>query len=776
MVPRGAESIWVVALSLCLGAPAAPQSATVWIKDTASDTSGWPFGFPHVPQPASENEVCKIDGSETSDLDTAFDATMREKANPHTTVHLGPGLFKTRGAVGNTYAQSYRPGFRLQTDSRLIGSGKRGHANGGTTLLLAACNDHYGGLVVGANQFDYWDDSWGFRDTTASDIWVTDLEIDCNGPELTKVPGSDPPRFDPRGPWNIQGVQLWGTGGCHIERVHVKRAVSADNVPPIVENFILCINSPPGISVGNVIKDCSVTEFHNPTGFGGCSAISMNRWDEGAGSIQGIISGCEVVLNGERGWGFGGEFAYNASTAWGLVITNCTSRGAQRGFNDDTFPNYCLSMAGNYFEMPPGISYGIALFKANYWSRFHQNTIVLKSAWSSGIILDKAASGFNNTLIDHNTFIVTGKAWTGVSWPFNLNDGLLPELIPAHVHLQNNQILNDGPSARIVNLVPPQVGYMAGNKVNGTEALWPVPQPNPGWTYSPMWADLLNDGTLDVVLQDPAQRIFSYSVAGETVQTPIVLVPSRALQGGWQVVGAGDINVDGQTDLFLNHAEFGLGYWLMQGNVCVQAGAITSQGQPCILSGTWGVAGVADFNRDGKPDLLLQDEEGRLGVWRLHGTEVQDTVLLQRNRLTGLSFRDSGNWADDAGTWRAAATGDFNGDGHADILFQYDLETNARTDGQLAVWFMEGIRVTRTAVLDPVRPADRRDRVVAAGPFSRSGAVDILFQRKERRGAWGGSLTLWAMDPRNGVRLAKAAPINPGISRSFGSRNVVGPP
>src|SRR4051812_2873005 len=125
----------VIALSLALigGAVAQAAVATVWIKDTAHDTSTWPVGFPQIPQPASESDVDRINGSGASSLDTDFDALMRRKANRDTTVYLGPGLFMTRGSIGNTQPQSYSPGFRLQDHSRLIGSGKGGSTTNGTT-------------------------------------------------------------------------------------------------------------------------------------------------------------------------------------------------------------------------------------------------------------------------------------------------------------------------------------------------------------------------------------------------------------------------------------------------------------------------------------------------------------------------------------------------------------------------------------------------------------------------------------------------------------------
>jgi hypothetical protein len=270
-------------------------------------------------------------------------------------------------------------------------------------------------------------------------------------------------------------------------------------------------------------------------------------------------------------------------------------------------------------------------------------------------------------------------------------------------------------------------------------------------------------------MQDPDENIYAYSLAGSSPQMPTVTKPNRALQDGWSVVGAGDLNVDGQTDLILNHADYGLGYWLLSGSTCTEVGPITYKGEPCVLGGTWKVVAVADFNADGQPDLLLQDENTYLGVWYLNGTEITNMALLSRTSANGPSG------AADNGKWRAVGTGDFDGNGTTDILFQYDNESSLQTDGQLAVWFLDGVTVAGTAMLDPVRQADPKNRVAATGDFNRAGAVDIIFQHKDPRQGWGGALTLWSMDPQNRVRRKTETPVASNGSVQIGSRNVLGP-
>ena len=83
----------------------------------------------------------------------------------------------------------------------------------------------------------------------------------------------------------------------------------------------------------------------------------------------------------------------------------------------------------------------------------------------------------------------------------------------------------------------------------------------------------------------------------------------------------------------------------------------------------WQVVGVADFNGDGKPDLLWQHRTaGALAVWYLDGV-----------RRT---------WGADVGatdpTWQVVGVADVNGTGSRICSRQH------QTAGYLAVWYLDG--------------------------------------------------------------------------------------
>jgi hypothetical protein len=151
-------------------------------------------------------------------------------------------------------------------------------------------NPSRGAIVVGSNKYTQTN---GPPRVHNGDMWVTDLEIDCNAEGLSatnSVLG-----------WNFQGVELWSVGGSHIERV---RVINAVGFHPITENFILSINAPSDIELSrsNRISECEVSQFYNPAPAddGHCSAISLNMRIPNltTGRIEGTVEDCHVELNG----------------------------------------------------------------------------------------------------------------------------------------------------------------------------------------------------------------------------------------------------------------------------------------------------------------------------------------------------------------------------------------------------------------------------------------------------------------------------------------------
>ena len=138
------------------------------------------------------------------------------------------------------------------------------------------------------------------------------------------------------------------------------------------------------------------------------------------------------------------------------------------------------------------------------------------------------------------------------------------------------------------------------------------------------------------------------------------------------------------------------------------------------VSGTgdpdWRLAGSGDFNGDGTSDL----------VWQSQGTGKVSVCL------TGTSSQPV--YLDPSGQpgWHIAAIGDFDRDGHPDLVWVND------TTGQATVWYMGGTSFLNWAYISQT-PNPGWD-IVGAGDFNRDGNLDLVWQNTSTR-----QVTVWYM-------------------------------
>ena len=182
----------------------------------------------------------------------------------------------------------------------------------------------------------------------------------------------------------------------------------------------------------------------------------------------------------------------------------------------------------------------------------------------------------------------------------------------------------------------------------------------------------------------------------------------------------GDIDGDTAGDLLWQHADGRLAAWLMSGATLADGRFLTTWFGPAVLADPrWRMAASGDFDGDGSRDILFQRSDGELGVWFMSGS-----VVLSGRALSPSNVADT--------NWIVRAAGDMNGDGLADIIWQHQVT------GNLAVWFMDGYRLLGGQFLTPDNVWDVNWHIVGTGDINGDGRTDLVWhhQTTGQIGAW----------------------------------------
>jgi len=257
------------------------------------------------------------------------------------------------------------------------------------------------------------------------------------------------------------------------------------------------------------------------------------------------------------------------------------------------------------------------------------------------------------------------------------------------------------------------------------------------WAFEPnpqIGGDFNGDGKPDILWQHVSDGLLGvWYMNGVTRIGLALLNPSQVTDLNWRIVGVADFNADGKPDiLWQNQAGGQLMVWYMDG---VQRTGVAPLNPSEVTDLNWKIAATGDFNDDGKPDILWQNQaSGQLMVWYMDGVQRTGLSPLNPSQVTDLN-------------WKIVATGDFNADGKPDILWQN------QANGLLGVWYMNGVTLTGVALLNPSQVTDVNWKIVATGDFNADGKPDILWQNQAN-----GLLGVWYM---NGVTLTGFAFLNP---------------
>jgi hypothetical protein len=194
---------------------------------------------------------------------------------------------------------------------------------------------------------------------------------------------------------------------------------------------------------------------------------------------------------------------------------------------------------------------------------------------------------------------------------------------------------------------------------------------------------------------------------------------------GWMIVGNGDYDGDGGTDILFRRHRNGVqrtgpvSVFFMDGDrvreivklsmeKCIERknGTVKCRLAKTRVKKDWQIVGSGDYNGDRRSDVLLHNaSENKFDLWTMGNGGTHESELLPD---------DFGNAAE------VIASGDFDGDGMSDILWR-NLE-----DEEVDIWGLTG-----NSTLGPLEGGESPWSAVGAGDFDGDERDDVLLREAD---------------------------------------------
>jgi len=226
-----------------------------------------------------------------------------------------------------------------------------------------------------------------------------------------------------------------------------------------------------------------------------------------------------------------------------------------------------------------------------------------------------------------------------------------------------------------------------------------------GGTVEHVRNDFNGDGTSDILWRSDNGTLVDWlaNTPANGGFTSNYARSARPMSADWSIAATGDFNGDGRSDILWRNDDGAVADWL--GN---RTGGFSRSAASTTAAPTdWSIVAAGDFNGDGRSDILWRNGAGTITDWL--GTASGDFTRNWANSATNVSL-----------AWQVAGTGDFNGDGRADILWRNAAGVVTDWLGQASGGF------TNNSVAASGVPASWT--IVGTGDFNGDGRDDILWR------------------------------------------------